>query len=665
MIRATTTISMENGSSQGSLVVAKGKKTCSLYTVQAKISKGVVNTLENDSSTDLWHRRLGHMSEKGLQVLSKKELLAGIKGTPLKTCVHCFHGKQNRISFRRNIAFRKSHVLDLIHSDVCGPLKVRTLGGALYFVTFIDDHSRKVWTYTLKTKDQVLDVLSIFRPSIALIMASGTKRQSKRHLNRTGLQRMNRSILERVRCLLSHSKLPRSFWGYSAAELLFIFQKMRGPSLIQKQSKGIFIGYGHEEFGYRLYDPIDKKVVEAEITNDLVDLDPLNPPVIHDIDEEVQTPHDDAAEDDVEPEIEGEPSPQEPLPQTQLRRSTREKQPSRKYSSNEYVMISDQGEPETYQEAMKEEMKSLHENHTYDLARLVVKGFDQRKGVDFDEIFSPVVKMSSIRTFDVKTAFLHGDLEEEIYMEQPEGFIDKDGNFIILLLYVDDMLIVGQDTSKISKLKSELSKSFAMKDLGPAKQILGIRIVRDRSHGLIWLSQENYVKKVIERFNMDKTKPVNCPLAGHFKLSSSQCPTSDKEKNEMQKIPYASAIGSLMYAMVCTRPDIAHAVGVVSRFLSNPGKEHWAAVKWILRYLQGISKMSLCFGKGEPILDGLRNVLLSPPRAEFIAIKACKELLWLKKFLQELGLKQERYHWIRDVLNDKLLQLEKFTDDNT
>ena len=502
-----------------------------------------------------------------------------------------------------------------------------------------------------------------------------------------------------------------------------------------KAKQCIFLGYGHEEFGYRLYDPVDKKVVRSRdvvfledqtiedinklesvesSTNDLVDLDPLNPPIVHDINEEVQTPHDDAAEDDVEPEIEGEQSPQESLPQTPLRRSTREKQPSRKYSSNEYVMISDQGETKTYQEvlkhenkiewlkAMKEEMKSSHENHTYDLveppkkkkilknkwvfrrnndgnssqprfkARLVVKGFGQRKGVDFDEIFSPVMKMSSIRTvlgiaasmnleveqLDVKTTFLHGDLEEEIYMEQPEGFIDKgndqlvfklkkslyglkqaprqwyrkfdsfmtdygysrttsdhcvvvkkypDGNFIILLLYVDDMLIVGQDTSKISKLKSELSKSFSMKDLGPAKQILGIRIVRDRSLELIWLSQENYIKKVLERFNMDKAKPINCLLASHFKLSSSQCPISDEEKKEMQKIPYGSAVGSLMYAMVCTRSDIAHTVGVVSRFLSDPGKEHWAAVKWILRYLQGTSKMSLCFGKGELILDGFIN----------------------------------------------------------
>ena len=106
---------------------------------------------------------------------------------------------------------------------------------------------------------------------------------------------------------------------------------------------------------------------------------------------------------------------------------------------------------------------------------------------------------------------------------------------------------------------------------------------------------------------MDKAKSVGCPLAGHFKLSSNQCPTSEKDKEEMLKIPYALAVGSLMYAMVCTRPDIAHAVGVVSRFLSNPGKEHWAAVKWILRYLRGTSKVCLCFGNGKPMLDGFTD----------------------------------------------------------
>ena len=146
----------------------------------------------------------------------------------------------------------------------------------------------------------------------------------------------------------------------------------------------------------------------------------------------------------------------------------------------------------------------------------------------------------------------------------------ESGDFLILLLYVDDMLIVGQDRNKIAALKKDLGESFAMKDLGQARQILGMKITRDRPKKLLRLSQERYVERVLERFNMHKAKPVSTPLGGHFKLSSKQSPTSEKEKEEMKTTPYASAVGSLMYAMVCTRSDIAYAVGVVNCFLANP-----------------------------------------------------------------------------------------------
>jgi len=146
-------------------------------------------------------------------------------------------------------------------------------------------------------------------------------------------------------------------------------------------------------------------------------------------------------------------------------------------------------------------------------------------------------------------------------------------DFIILLLYVDDMLIVGKNVSRIAELKKKLSKSFAMKDLGPAKQILRMRIERDRSSNKLYLSQEKYIEKVLCKFRMDNTKVVSCPLAAHFKLSTKQCPTTD-EKKEIRNVPYASAVGSLMYVMVCTRPDIAHAVSTVSIFMSNPERPH-------------------------------------------------------------------------------------------
>ena len=141
------------------------------------------------------------------------------------------------------------------------------------------------------------------------------------------------------------------------------------------------------------------------------------------------------------------------------------------------------------------------------------------------------------------------------------------------------MLIVGRNVSRINNLKKQLSKSFAIKDLGPAKQILGMKIIRDRGIKKLWLSQERYIEKVLQRFNMDKAKAVSCPLVNYFKLSSKQCPSTDKDKEEIEKVSYALVVGSLMYVMVCTRPDITHSVGVVSRFLSNPEKEHWAAVK--------------------------------------------------------------------------------------
>ena len=299
----------------------------------------------------------------------------------------------------------------------------------------------------------------------------------------------------------------------------------------------------------------------------------------------------------------------------------------------------------------------------------------------------------------------------------------------MLLLYVDDMLIIGQDANMIRRLKVELSKSFDMKDLGPAKQILGMKIVRDRKSKKVWLSQEKYVERVLEKFNMRDAKPVSTPLANHFKLSKSMCPSSREGRDEMATVPYSSAVGSLMYAMVCTRPDIAHAVGVVSRFLSNPGKEHWEAVKWILRYLKGTSDLCLCFGGSKPVLEGFTDsdmagdlddrkstsgflftfaggavswqsrlqkcVALSTTEAEYIAAtEAGKEMLWMQRFLQELGLKQDefvvhcdsqsaldlsknatyhsrtkhidiRYHWIREVMEKQLMKLKKIhTDKN-
>ena len=147
------------------------------------------------------------------------------------------------------------------------------------------------------------------------------------------------------------------------------------------------------------------------------------------------------------------------------------------------------------------------------------------------------------------------------------------------------MLIAGKSKSEIANLKQILSSQFAMKDLGEANHFFGMRINRNRKKGILELSQESYIiEKVLQRFNMTKAKSVSTPVPSYLKLSKEDSPKSNFEKEEMAKVPYSLAVGSLMWAMIATRPDIAFVVGVVSWYITNPGRKHWLAVKNIFRY---------------------------------------------------------------------------------
>ena len=134
-----------------------------------------------------------------------------------------------------------------------------------------------------------------------------------------------------------------------------------------------------------------------------------------------------------------------------------------------------------------------------------------------------------------------------------------------------------------------------MKDLGAANYILGMEIKRYREKRKLWLNQRKYVEAILQRFNMQDSKLVNVPIPVGAKLSAEQCPKTQEEEEDMSHVPYASAVGSLMYAMVCTRPDITHAMGVLSRIMSKPGKEHWTTMKQVFRYLRGTSDYGLCY----------------------------------------------------------------------
>ena len=157
---------------------------------------------------------------------------------------------------------------------------------------------------------------------------------------------------------------------------------------------------------------------------------------------------------------------------------------------------------------------------------------------------------------------------------------------IILVLYVDDILLASSDVELLHETKRFLSSKFDMKDLGNASFLLGIQIYRDRSRGIFGLSQKAYIDKVLSIFGMSNCALGDMLVAKVDKFSLHQCPKNELEKKDMERFPYASAVGSLMYAQVCARPNIAYSVGMLGRYLSNPGMDHWKKAKQVMRYLQ-------------------------------------------------------------------------------
>jgi hypothetical protein len=296
-------------------------------------------------------------------------------------------------------------------------------------------------------------------------------------------------------------------------------------------------------------------------------------------------------------------------------------------------------------------------------ARLVAKGFSQKPHLDYTETFAPVAKFASLRTvlalaaaedmevhtMDVSSAFLNGDLDEEIYMAQPEGFAAigqehlvcrlkkslyglkqsprqwyqklhstfvalgfsrcasdhcvwvwaKDGFKVIIPAYVDDLTIACNHTPTLKRIKAELHKKYKMHDLGAIKYILGIEIIRDRANRTMYLSQRKHVGDVLARFNMTDARPVSTPLAKSAPLTKEDCPQSSEDLEYMKSVPYLSAVGSLMYLAVGTRPDIAFAVGALSRFNANPGRAHWKQVQHVFKYLAATKDLMLCYGPGQ------------------------------------------------------------------
>ncbi|KAE8654176.1 E3 ubiquitin protein ligase upl2, putative isoform 2 [Hibiscus syriacus] len=441
-------------------------------------------------------------------------------------------------------------------------------------------------------------------------------------------ERMNRTLNERARSMRIHAGLPKFLWAEAINTAAYLIN--RGPSVpldgripeevwskkeINLSHLRVFgcISY----FGYRFWDYENRKIIRSRdvIFNENVMYKDRSTAESKCYDEAMQ----------VEDSVKWESSMKDEMDSLMSNQTWElaELPPGKKALHNKWIY----------------RIKEEHDGSKRYKARLVVKGFQQKE--------------------DVKTAFLHGDLEEEIYMRQPEGFIEADKK---------TWLRHARDYT----LEAKIVEAVCYEGSGRCKADSWDEDQERHKVGTLMLSQAEYINKVLSRFNMQDAKPVSTPLGVHFRLSKDQSPKTEEERAHMVKVPYASAIGSLMYAMVCTRPDIAHAVGAVSRYMNNPGKVHWEAVKWILRYLRGTTNKALCFKGGDMILTGYvdadlagnvdirrsttgyvytlggtavswvsqlqKIVALSTTEAEYVAVtEASKEMVWLQSFLEELG----------------------------
>nr|GFA01203.1 retrotransposon protein, putative, Ty1-copia subclass [Tanacetum cinerariifolium] len=528
----------------------------SVYAVSNKRAK------QDLDSALLWHYRLRHISKKCIEKSQHDGLLDSFDLTVFEKCISCMSEKMARKPYTHQVE-RAKDLLGLIHTDVCGPFKIMSRQGASYFVAFTNDFSSYGYVYLLKHKHEVFETFKVFQKEVENQLGSWDFRPSYSSL---------------------HSKTQRSRCKGSLEDLEIIQEEDTHPSLDTSLN--------HEEDDLEIY----------ELQSDIVP----------------------------------------------IRRSIRTRHTLDRmclYIDAEEHELGDLEEPTNYKaalldleskkwlNAMNVEMQSMKENEVWVLVELPPNGktvgsYTQTLGIDYEETFSPVADVRAIRILiaiatyydyeiwkmDVKTAFLNRYLNEEVYMEQPEGFVNpiypnrvcklkrsiyglkqtlrqwnkrfndkikkfvftqnrdepcvyikaSGSNITFLILYVDDILIMGNSIPMLQSVKTYLGKCCAMKDLGEAAYILGIKIYRDRSKRLISLCQSVYIKKILKRYCMKNSKCESIPMQEKLELSKSQGASTPAEIKRMKNVPYASAVGSIMYDVRCTCPDVAFAQNVTS-----------------------------------------------------------------------------------------------------
>ncbi|GJX24448.1 retrotransposon protein, putative, ty1-copia subclass [Tanacetum coccineum] len=466
----------------------------------------------------LWHYCLGHINKKCMDMLQHDGLLQPTHDESHEKYKSCISGKMARNPFPHQVE-RAHDLLGLIHTDVCGPFRTVSIKGASYFITFIDDFSCYGFIYLMKHKHEVFETFNVIHNEVE---------------KQLGLE-------------LIQEKDTQPSKNTSKGVLIRRFTRI--PRVPDRY--GYYVDIEEYELG-ELNEPPNYKAALADPKSD------------------------------------------------------------------------------KWHEAMNTEMQSKKDNQIWYLVDLPSNGrtigckwlFKKKSDMDGNidtfkahliaiRILLAIVKFYDYKIWkmDVKTSFLNGHLSEDVYMVQPEGFVDlnhpkkvcklqrsiyglkqasrswnkrfdeeikKIGftqnpnepciyfkasgcNVAFPFLYVDDILLMGNSVAMLQEGKSWLCKCFSMKDLGEVTYILGIKIIRDRSKWLISLSQSAYLEKTLKKFRIENSKKGYTPMIEKPDYRKSQGAKTPTEVQCMQRVPYALAIGSIMYAVRYTRPDVAYA----------------------------------------------------------------------------------------------------------
>lgn len=756
------------------------KNNNGLYVVNIETTRNSKEALATSRISDDWHKKLGHISFNNLKKIP--QMCSGVPETveECKTdsqCETCLKAKlvKNPFNTERKRATRP---LQIIHSDVCGKIDPPTYNNKNYFMTCVDDYTHFVKVYLLQHKSEAVEFLKEFiNESEAHFNIKTSKircdnggeyssNSFKTWCKNKGIvlnytipytpqhngtsERMNRTLVNKVRALLFDSYLENDMWGeavYTAAYLVnrsptttkdktpaelwyghkpnlsklqifgsVVYTRILGSQrkLDPRSKRGIFVGYS--ENGYRIMDPstqetyVSKDVVFLDVKNseeksrtfisveNIEKDDPNNEdnenndvrnennqlPVTDVEDTESEAVEDIDSETDEDPEDENQEQDQEEVHQeTVMQRHRRQKKLPQKfqdyviYDDNEalmsYTECMSSPEKQEWEKAIQEEKQSLKKNDTWQLvnencangkeivtgrwifkvkdegkykARLVARGCQQNsENLDFKDIFSTVVQTGNLRllfalaaqrkmkiiTFDVKTAFLNGNLEEEIYMKIPEGYNapgkicllkkalyglkqaplqwnkrltefltgenlkqlktdqcvfktkNKDKK-MFLAVHVDDGILFGEDEHQMKILLEGLKKNFEITVQENPTQYLGLEIRRVEDG--IFINQARYSKQVLNKYQMNASKPVSTPIAPPKKNLQALV----NESSAYSNFPYREVIGSLLYLSCKTRPDLAYAVNYESRSMEKPTSLDISNVKRTLRYLNGHQK---------------------------------------------------------------------------